>query len=383
LIAEGRRSGLLRWTASCQEALSHADVVWVTYDTPVDDHDRADVDYVQQQLDTAFPFIRSGTIVIVSSQVPVGFTDALHQRWQARDPQKNLIFCYSPENLRLGKALTSFRAVDRIVVGLDGAPGRDVLQSILGKFCVRLEWMSVRSAEMTKHALNAFLAISVAMANEIARIGERTGADAKEVERGLKSESRIGPGAYLSPGSPFAGGTLARDLRFLVQLGDDTGVATPLLSGALRSNDRHKEWLRQTVTASLRGISGRPRVALLGLTYKPDTDTLRRSEAVSLGLWLAEQGNDVVFHDPVVRQLPHEFSGKLQLTGRLEVALTGADLLIVCTAWPIYREEVNVELLRKTMRRAAVIDQNRFLAALDGQPGIAYFAVGKPGNPIP
>src|SRR5438128_12036975 len=97
------------------------------------------------------------------------------------------------------------------------------------KFCPLLEWMSLPSAEMTKHALNSFLAVSVAMTNEIARICERTGADAKEVERGLKSESRIGPRAYLAPGGPFAGGTLARDLRFLVQLGANYELQTPLL----------------------------------------------------------------------------------------------------------------------------------------------------------
>src|SRR6185369_912087 len=145
-----------------------------------------------------------------------------------------------PENLRLGKALKSFRAEDRIVVGVDGEQGRDRLANILTRFCPRLEWMSVKSEEMTKHALNSFLAVSVAMANEIARLCERTGADAKEVERGLKSESRIGPGAYLGPGGPFAGGTLARDARFLIQKGIEFGVETPLLSGALHSNEVHK-----------------------------------------------------------------------------------------------------------------------------------------------
>src|SRR5205807_304691 len=144
------------------------------------------------------------------------------------------------ENLRLGRALQSFRAEDRIVVGLDSEQGRELVQSILIRFCPRLEWMSVRSAEMTKHALNSFLAVSVAMTNEIARICERTGADAKEVERGLKSESRIGPGAYLGPGGPFAGGTLARDLRFLTELGAKHGLQTPVLTGALASNELHK-----------------------------------------------------------------------------------------------------------------------------------------------
>jgi UDPglucose 6-dehydrogenase len=379
LIEEAKSAGYLRFTSDYYKALGQADVVWVAFDTPVDADDRADVQFVLEQLDAAFPYIKSGAMIIVSSQVPVGFTDSLRESWQARNVEKELIYCYSPENLRLGKALDSFRAKDRIVVGLNGEEGRELLQSILSKFCPRLEWMSVRSAEMTKHALNSFLAVSVSMANEIARISERTGADGGEVERGLKSENRIGPGAYLSPGGPFAGGTLARDLRFLEQLGAKCGVETPLLSGALASNELHKNWIREAATRLLKDMPTPARVTILGLTYKHGTDTLRRSEAVNLGLWLLEQHVKVTFHDPVVGQLPEDLAGKFQLTNNLTEALTGSDLVIVSTDSPAYREEVQGELLKQTMRHAAVIDQNRFCAgALEGVPGITYVTVGKP-----
>ena len=379
LIAHTQAAGNLSVTSDYKEALSDADVIWVTFDTPVDDEDRANVSYVEDQLDAAFPYIKSGAVIIISSQVPVGFTDELRRLWQARDVNKELIYCYSPENLRLGKALESFRAADRIVVGLDDDRDRELVQSILSRFCPHLEWMSVKSAEMTKHALNSFLAVSVAMINEIARICEQTGADAKEVERGLKSESRIGSGAYLGPGGPFAGGTLARDLRFLVQLGENCRVQTPLLSGALISNDLHKNWVRDTAAALLKEVPRPARVTVLGLTYKPGTDTLRRSEAVSLALWLVEQGAEVIFHDPVVTHLPEGMAGRFHLTNNLKDALRGSDLLVIATSWPIYREEVVPELLTGTMRRAAVLDQNRFLEArLEGARGIVYMAVGKP-----
>jgi UDPglucose 6-dehydrogenase len=381
LIGEGQRSGLLKFSSDYGEALREATVVWVTFDTPVDENDNADVDFVQSRLDDAFPHIRSGSIVIISSQVPVGFTDNLHTRWKAKDPEKEIIFSYSPENLRLGKALKSFRAEDRIVVGFDGDRGRDRVENILSRFCPRLEWMSIKSAEMTKHALNSFLAVSVAMANEIARLCERTGADAKEVERGLKSESRIGPGAYLGPGGPFAGGTLARDARFLIQKGIDFGVETPLLAGALESNEVHKKWVQEAAAQLLEGVEVPARVSVLGLTYKAGTDTLRRSEAVNLGIWLTQRGVSVVFHDPVVRHLPEELAGQFQLTNQLSEALSGSDLLVISTGWPIYREEIKPELLQRAMRRAAVIDQTRFLAgAFEKQNEVLYFAVGKPRN---
>jgi UDPglucose 6-dehydrogenase len=411
LIVTAQANGLLSFTSNPAEALEAVDVMWVAFDTPVDEEDRADVGFVEQQLDAAFPHLKNGAIILISSQLPVGSTDKLRQRWQARDPEKHLTYAYSPENLRLGNALKSFRAEDRIVIGLDNqlteqhpttpSHSKELLGDILGRFCPRLEWMSVKSAEMTKHALNSFLAVSVAMINEIARICEQTGADAKEVERGLKSEIRIGPRAYLGPGAPFAGGTLARDLRFLVQLGATHGLETPLLTGTLASNEIHKGWVQSAVLhqlaeqhptdqlaeqhptgaegeMSLRRLTG-ARVTILGLSYKPGTDTLRRSEAVNLGLWLVEQGAEVTFHDPVVAELPEELASQFRLTNDLTTALTGADLLVVATGWPIYREQIRPELLAETMRHLAVIDQNRFLMAqLADSTEITYLAVGKP-----
>ena len=379
LITAAQVAGYLKFTADYEEALREADVLWVTFDTPIDEEDKADVNFVHAQLDAAFDHIRTGTIVIISSQVPVGFTDSLRKRWLVRDAKRKIIYCVSPENLRLGKALQTFRPEDRIVVGIDGEEGRELVQTIMSKFCPRLEWMSVRSAEMTKHALNSFLAVSVAMTNEIARICERTGADAKQVERGLKSERRIGPRAYVAPGGPFAGGTLARDLRFLVQLGAVYKIQTPLLSGALSSNDLHKNWLRDVAIRLLKDVREPAQVAILGLTYKSGTDTLRRSEAVSLGFWLREHGARVIFHDPVVHHLPEDLADKFQLTDDLRKALTDSDLLVVLTDSPIYRKEVHPLLLAQTMRRRAVIDQSRFLAAqLENFPGIEYSTVGKP-----
>src|SRR5262249_7508218 len=144
LLAEGQRSGRLRFTTDYTKALREAGVVWVTFDTPVDENDNADVDFVQSQLDSVFPRIQPGTIIVISSQVPVGFTESLRRRWEVRDATKELVYIYSPENLRLGKALKSFRAEDRIVVGIDGEKGRKEIEKILSRFCPRLEWMSVK-----------------------------------------------------------------------------------------------------------------------------------------------------------------------------------------------------------------------------------------------
>src|SRR5262249_43972224 len=228
---------------------------------------------------------KPGTLVLISSQVPAGFTAGLEADWRDR----GLRYAYSPENLRLGKALDSFRSPERIIVGVRNPADNGQLMELFAPFCRRLEWMSVESAEMTKHALNAFLATSVTFINELARLCEVVGADAKEVERGLKSEGRIGGRAYLSPGAAFAGGTLARGVRFLTERGGRMGVGMPLLEGVLASNELHKGWVRQRVVGLLEGVKA-PTVAVLGLTYKPGTSTLRRSFAVELCRWLHGRG---------------------------------------------------------------------------------------------
>ena len=140
---------------------------------------------------------------------------------------RRVSFACSPENLRLGKAIEVFTQPDRVVVGVRDDRSARVLQALFAPITDRIEWMSVESAEMTKHAINAFLATSVTFINEIAALCERTGADAKEVERGLKTETRIGPYAYLGPGGAFAGGTLARDVVFLAELGRARAAPRP------------------------------------------------------------------------------------------------------------------------------------------------------------
>jgi UDPglucose 6-dehydrogenase len=372
LIAAGLANGQLSFTTDPATALRGADVLWVAFDTPVDEHDHADVAFVRDRLQAIADAIPAGTLVLTSAQVPVGFTKALEHDWQAR----GLRYACSPENLRLGKALDAFRQPERVIVGLRDQADQPLLAALFAPFCQRIEWMSVESAEMTKHALNAFLATSVTFINEIARLCEMLGADAKEVERGLKSEGRIGPRAYLAPGAAFAGGTLARDLRFLVDFGQRYEVATPLFSGVLASNDVHKGWLRGTVSRLLSAIE-QPTVAILGLTYKPGTSTLRRSASVELCVWLHEQGVRVCAHDPAIDALPEDLAATMTLCSTAQDVLSGADVAVVATEWPEYRS-LEAHQFLDAMRWPQVIDQNRFLAStLGSEPRITYVATGK------
>jgi UDPglucose 6-dehydrogenase len=364
LLARGLAAGTLSFTPHVADAVAGADVVWITFDTPVDDDDHADVDFVVRQAALAFPHLGEGAVVISSSQLPVGTISRLERAFADAAGGRTVSFACSPENLRLGKAIEVFTKPDRVIVGARDAHAREQVAAVLAPITDRIEWMSVESAEMTKHAINAFLATSVTFINEIASLCERAGADAKEVERGLKTEKRIGPHAYLGPGAAFAGGTLARDVVFLRALGRRVERATPLMDGVESSNREHRRWAHRRLQALLGSLAGRT-VAVWGLTYKPGTDTLRRSTAVELCRWLLDQGAAVRVHDPAVPTLPADLEQTVR-AGTPEDAARGADALVVATEWPDYRQ-VNLDALSDGMAGRFVLDANRFLGATIGK----------------
>lgn len=376
LVRAGLASGRLSFIGDPAAALTETDILWVTFDTPVDEDDRADVGWVRDQLEAIRPHVRPGTLILVSSQVPVGFTAELERAWRRTDP--SLQFACSPENLRLGRAIEVFRNPERVILGTGEGVDRSRLVSLFGPFSDQLEWMALQSAEMTKHALNGFLALSVAYTNELARICERVGADAAEVERGLRSEPRIGRRAYVSPGPPLAGGTLLRDIGFLGQLAAERGLPSPVVDAVRVSNQLHQAWSLERALELLNGTA-EPRAAVLGLTYKPGTDTLRRSSSVDLALALLARGVQVSAYDPAIRALPPSLDA-ISLAPTVDDAISGADVAILATPWPEFRS-LTIEYLVPKMPKPRLIDQAGFLPHLAGDPRLTYVRVGQPLPP--
>ncbi len=374
LLLEGIASKRLSFSVIEPEALKNLEVLWVAHDTPVDNNDNADVDYVFSQIKSVIPLLSKNTLILVSSQLPVGSVKYLEAHAEQYFSELQLKFACAPENLRLGQAISIFNNPDRIVVGFREPNDKEILARLISPITSRIEWMSVESAEMTKHAINAFLATSITFTNEIAAICEVVGANAKEVERGLKSEIRIGNKAYVSPGGPFAGGTLARDIGFLHQIGEDAGLSTPVLASVRPSNDEHKKWVRRKLVQHFGNIKGK-KIGIWGLTYKPGTDTLRRSLSIELCDWILSVGGEINVYDPVVEDLPNHWSGKsTQCSSALEV-LQLSDALVVATEWPEFREiEIDSEVFEG--KDYGVFDANCFLKDLLSNVSSHYYSVG-------
>jgi UDPglucose 6-dehydrogenase len=373
LLERGVRSGRLTYTSSTAAA-AQADVIWITFDTPVDDDDNPDVDHVARNVEAVVRVAAAGTLVVISSQVGVGFLARMEQMAAALGAEVD--FAYCPENLRLGQALEIFRQPDRIVAGIRTPRERDRLGALLAPFSANVVWMSPESAEMTKHALNAFLATSVTFINEIAGICEAAGADVKDVERGLKSESRIGPRAYLAAGGGIAGGTLARDVRALTAIGNHADRPTNVLAAVLTTNALQQRWADRAMQREFPDLRD-ARITVFGLTYKPGTDTLRRSTAVEFCRRMHALGARVRAYDPAVRGLPGEFAGTIELDRNRTAALAGADALVIGTDWPEFQSLTPESL--DAMRRRLVIDPRRFLESQLGHDAtIRYLGVGLP-----
>jgi UDPglucose 6-dehydrogenase len=370
LVRSGFAAHRLSFESDPAMALKGANLLWVTYDTPVDDEDRADLNPILDGLDRCIPHLPEEAMVLISSQIPAGTCRLLETRYPGRR------FAYSPENLRLGKAIEIFLHPDRIILGTRREADDAQLSEVLSNFSTRIIHVRTESAEMIKHAINSFLALSITFMNEIARICEKVGADAREVEYGLKSEARIGPQAYLSPGGPFAGGTLARDVVTLYELAGRLGEELYLIPAIKVSNDHHKQWSAQKLHEELGSLNGKC-IAILGLTYKPNTDTLRRSLAIELCRLLQTEGAHVRAFDPVVKTLPDDLQ-KVDLFPNVERAAPGADALVVCTEWPQFLEPDWPSIVA-SLRHPTVIDANGFLfSKVSSIPGVKYRCVGKP-----
>jgi len=368
-LQETLQSGQLRFSADPPEACQNADLLWVAYDTPVNDLDESDVNQVLNPLRRCLPHLRDGAVVLVSSQLPAGSCRMLESEFP------NLKFACSPENLRLGRALQAFEKADRVVVGIRDDATKPLLETLFQPFTNNIVFMRTESAEMVKHALNSFLALSIAFINEIARLCERMGADAREVAKGLKSDVRIGPKAYLGPGGPFAGGTLARDVVTLTRLALENGEIISIIPAIKQSNDQHRGWALRRLQSSLKSLQNRT-IALLGLTYTPNTDTLRRSAAVELAQALHTAGATVRAYDPAVRVLPDALS-HIQLQPDLAQAVNQADALVICTEWPQFQQADWPSLLA-SMPRPLIIDANGFLdIPLRDIPEIEHLLVGR------
>jgi len=376
LVKKNLRLGKLKFVSKISQLPDHFEYLWVTIDTPVDESDGADSDGVINSIVAVANEAPNDCRIIISSQLPAGTTKKIQALLGTVATEKELAFCYSPENLRLGSALNVFLNPDRIVVGVDSQEDLEKFKSLFLTISNRIEWMSSVSAEMTKHAINAFLALSVAFANEIATIAEHEGASAVDITRGLRTDIRIGTKAYLLPGDSFAGGTLARDVRYLETKSTEHQISTPIVDSIIRSNEAHSLWAQIKINRTFNDISGK-RFTLCGLAYKPNTNTLRRSRAVELGDWLLGKGAHVSVVDQENFEIPKNWQGQIEIYQLVREAFVKSDVVIVGPSYNIPEIEMTELLEFEGDSDILVLDAGKRWSELSLLKQVDYQYVGK------
>tara|TARA_B100000519_G_C14260974_1_gene447961 strand:- start:15060 stop:16337 length:1278 start_codon:yes stop_codon:yes gene_type:complete len=372
LINENIKSDRLGFTMDKDEALSESELVWVTFDTPIDERDKADVDYVLNKIKGAASHMQDDAILLISSQLPAGTIQLLRDDFHTN----KLNLAYSPENLRLGKAIDSFNNPERMIIGIDSIDAKNKLSKILSKLDNDIIWMSIESAEMTKHAINGFLAMSVSYANELSSICEKVGANMQDVSKAMKSEIRIGPSAYVSPGSAYSGGTLARDVEYLKELGENTKDDLKLISSISKSNESHKKWPLR-ILFDIFGTLESKKITILGLTYKPNTNTLRRSGHLEMAKQLLVMKACVVAYDPMLEKNVVGLPNDISLTKSIESAFQDTSAVIVANSYSNYKD-FDWNHLISLMRKEIILDPNRYIYKFLTHPieNLIYKSVG-------
>ena len=352
MLTDVLASGKLRATSKLAEAITGAEFVFTCVPTPQDEDGSADLSYVISASQAMKSLLKPGAVVVTKSTVPVGSA----QRVEAAIDRDDIHVASNPEFLREGAAVYDFQNPDRIVVGARSA---DVAQRVMDLYakveCPKV-LTSQPAAELIKYASNSFLAIKLSFVNDVAALCEAAGADSREVMHGMGLDTRIG-NRFLEPGPGWGGSCFPKDTRALASIADSFGLQIPLINAAIASNETAHKRVADRVMNALGGSLVGKTIAVLGLTFKADTDDTRESPAISVIERLIGRGGKVVAYDPMVNE--YNLNG-MALADSPVAAAAGAHALVVLTEWAEFKSIDAKEILSAMSGKVVIDTRNVF-----------------------
>ena len=356
------------------QSLNNCDFIFMSYDTPVRDDDSSDLTILEKSVKEIRKVMKNDTILIVSSQSPVGYCTTL--RSLLKDENKTLELAYSPENLRLGEAIHCYLNPGRIILGTSHAETERKCISLFSNITNKILSMNIPSAEMVKHGINSFLSTSIVFANSLADVCEESGANIDDVVKGLKSDPRIGQKAYLSPGIGFSGGTLGRDLKVLDKFNKSISGPAEMFGFIHETNLKRKTTIVKKIIKLINGTKDKT-VGILGLTYKPGTSTLRRSLPLEIVDLLINEGVIVKVFDPKADYAELSFEPQFIITKSIVELSENTDIIVLLTEWPEFKE-FDWESISSKMNTSLFFDTKNFLNQNEMKTiGFEYYSTGK------
>ncbi len=380
LTKKNRRAGRLFYTSAVKEVASCA-LVWLTIDTPCRNDNAPDTSSLSEAFRSLTPHFVEGVTIVVSSQVPVGSGEAFKRLIQSIRPSLRFSYLYQPENLQLGRALSSFFTPARVVIGGESRENKALLERVFVRIKAPKLFMNVASAEMVKHALNSFLATSLSFIYDISDLCELYGADVLQVSRALKSDARIGPAAYLDSSIGFSGATLGRDLSTLLLKAKEKNLTLPVIAGAREKNERR--WRRvlsllEDEIPNLRKSS----IGFLGVAYKPKTSTTRDSLALKVMKALRPRVGHISAYDPLVPKEVIEKAGDYRFCRDPSLLARGASALVLMTSSEEYKKLDFKKIAARMKQPKLFFDAKNFLWESEEaikKAGMRYRGIGR-GN---
>ncbi len=380
LVAHNVRAGRLSFTTELAPSVATADAVFIAVGTPSRaDTGHADLSYVFAAAEEIAGAVTGPTVVVTKSTVPVGTGDKVEALMREKRPDVALPVVSNPEFLREGAAIGDFKRPDRVVIGTDDAHARVVMQEIYRPLYLNdnpILFTGRRTSELIKYAANAFLATKITFINEVADLCEAVGADVQDVSRGIGLDNRIGR-KFLHAGPGYGGSCFPKDTLALLKTAEEVGSPVRIVEAVVRVNDDRKRAMGRKVLAAMDGETRGKTVALLGLTFKPNTDDMRDAPSIVIAEALAEAGVTVRAYDPEGMETARAILPDLVYCTDEYDAATGADAVVIVTEWDAFRA-LDLRRLKAVVGAPVLVDlRNVYRRDAVEAAGFSYTAVGR------
>ena len=380
LVAKNVREGRLSFTTDLPAAVAEIDAVFIAVGTPSRRGDgHADLAYVYDAAREIAGALRQDCVIVTKSTVPVGTGDEIERIMRAERSDIAISVVSNPEFLREGAAISDFKRPDRIVIGTEDQRGRDVLAAIYRPLYLNqapILYTGRRTSELIKYAGNAFLAMKITFINEMADLCEAAGADVQEVARGIGLDNRIGS-KFLHAGPGYGGSCFPKDTLALIHTADDHGVPLSIVRAVVSANDRRKRAMADRVVEAFGGDVNGKTIAILGLTFKPNTDDMRDAPAIDIIGALQQAGARIRAYDPEGMAQARLVLTDVAYAPNVFGCLEGADAAVIVTEWDAFRG-LDLRRVKSALKTPVLVDlRNVFRPEEARAAGLTYLSVGR------
>ena len=381
IVARNANAGRLSFTTKIAEGLAHAEVVFIAVGTPSRRGDgHADISYVLAAAREIANAATKPLVVVTKSTVPVGTGDEIEKVIAETKPKAKISVVSNPEFLREGAAIEDFKRPDRIVIGAEDEDARKVMAAVYRPLNLNqapLLFTGRRTAELTKYAANAFLATKITFINEMADLAEKVGANVQEIARGIGLDNRIGA-KFLHAGPGYGGSCFPKDTLALIKTAKDFGAPSRIVETVADVNDKRKAAMAERIIAAAGGSLKGKTAAVLGLTFKPNTDDMRDAPSLEIVPALQKAGAKIQAHDPEGMEAAAKLLPDVAFCSGPYEAAKDASVLVLITEWDVYRA-LDLDRLKASLLSPSVVDlRNVYVPAEMAAKGFRYVSIGRP-----